>query len=214
MSLALRFLSCGLLSFSALCLAQQSVTKPALAAKPASRAAAAGSAEAVSTLHAPVSAGYIIGPDDVLGITVWKEPSLTGPAPVRPDGMISISLVGDVRAAGLTPMALGADLAEKLRKYINEPSVTVTVTTVNSQHIYLLGEVAHAGSVTLTPGMTPLQAIAASGGLTAFANTKHVYILRGEQGKQEKIPFNYKKALKDGDQQGLTLFPGDTIVVP
>ena len=214
MSLALRFASSGLLSLSTLCLAQQSVTKPALVAKSVSRSAADSASAPAASLKTPVSASYLIGPDDVLGVTVWKEPSLSGNVPVRPDGMISISLVGDVPAAGLTPMALGSDLADRLKKFINDPNVTITVVTVNSKHIYLLGEVQHIGSIPLTPGMTPLQAISASGGLTPFANTKHLYILRGEQGKQEKIPFNYKKALKDGDQQGLTLSPGDTIVVP
>ncbi|RXH54591.1 polysaccharide biosynthesis/export family protein [Granulicella sibirica] len=214
MSLVFRSISASLLSLSTLCLAQQSMTKPALVAKPGSRSATDSSEAPTVSLKAPVPAGYLIGPDDVLGITVWKEPSLSGNVPVRPDGMISISLIGDVPAAGLTPMALGADLADRLKKFINDPNVTITVATVNSKHIYLLGEVQHVGSIPLTPGLTPLQAISASGGLTPFANTKHLYILRGEQGKQEKIPFNYKKALKDGDQQGLTLSPGDTIVVP
>ena len=214
MRLALRFVSSGLLSLSTLCFAQQGMTKPALVAKSVSRSGTDSSAAPVASLQAPVAAGYLIGADDVLGVTVWKEPSLSGNVPVRPDGMISISLIGDVPAAGLTPMALGADLAERLKKFINDPNVTITVNTVNSKHIYLLGEVQHIGTIPLTPGMTPLQAISASGGLTPFANTRHLYILRGEQGKQEKIPFNYKKALKDGDQQGLTLFPGDTIVVP
>jgi polysaccharide biosynthesis/export protein len=156
---------------------------------------------------------YIIGPDDNLQVTVWKEPTLSGAIPVRPDGMISLVLVGDLPAAGLTPMALGADISQRLKKYIQDPVVTVVVLGVNSQRIFLVGEVAHVGPLMLTPGMTPLQAIVSGGGLTPFASTKHIYILRNTAGKQEKLPFNYKQALK-GENQGVSLLPGDTIVVP
>jgi polysaccharide export outer membrane protein len=155
---------------------------------------------------------YIIGPDDNLQVTVWKEPTLSGAIPVRPDGMISLVLVGDLPAAGLTPMALGADISQRLKKYIQDPVVTVVVLGVNSQRIFLVGEVAHVGPLMLTPGMTPLQAIVSGGGLTPFASTKHIYILRNTAGKQEKLPFNYKQALK-GENQGVSLLPGDTIVV-
>jgi polysaccharide biosynthesis/export protein len=157
---------------------------------------------------------YIIGADDGLQVTVWKEPSLSGTFPVRPDGMISLVLVGDVPAAGLTPMQLGKDIAEHLKKYIQDPSVSVVVTAVNSQRIFMIGEVGHVGPMSLTPGMTPLQAIAAAGGLSTFAQAKRIYILRGPQGKQVKIPFNYKLALKGDSKQLIVLEPGDTIVVP
>jgi polysaccharide biosynthesis/export protein len=150
---------------------------------------------------------YIIGADDGLQVTVWKEPSLSGTFPVRPDGMISLVLVGDVPAAGLTPMQLGKDITE-------DPSVSVVVTAVNSQRIFMIGEVGHVGPMSLTPGMTPLQAIAAAGGLSTFANQKRIYILRGPQGKQVKIPFNYKLAIKGDSKQLIALEPGDTIVVP
>ena len=157
---------------------------------------------------------YIIGADDGLQVTVWKEPSLSGTFPVRPDGMISLVLVGDVPAAGLTPMQLGMNITERLKKFIQDPSVAVVVTAVNSQRIFMIGEVGHVGPMGLTPGMTPLQAIAAAGGLSTFANSKHIYILRGPQGKQVKIPFNYKLALKGDSKQLIALEPGDTIVVP
>jgi polysaccharide export outer membrane protein len=156
---------------------------------------------------------YVIGAEDSLQITVWKEPTLSGTIPVRPDGMISMVLVGDLRAAGLTPMALSADISQKLKKYIQDPVVTVVVLGVNSQRIFTVGELNKVGPVMLTPGMTPLQAIVTAGGLTQFANSKHIYILRTVAGKQQKIPFNYKQALK-GDNQGVALVPGDTIVVP
>ena len=163
---------------------------------------------------ADVPANYIIGPDDTLMISVWKEPSLSGNLPVRPDGMISLSLLGDIQATGYTPTQLGGEIANRLKKFVNDPNVTVTVMGVNSKRIFLIGEVGHVGPLPLTAGLTPLQAIATAGGVSAFANAKHIYILRTVAGKQAKIPFNYKKAVKDGDQQGVVLQSGDTIVVP
>jgi polysaccharide export outer membrane protein len=156
---------------------------------------------------------YIIGPQDSLQVTVWKEPTLSGTVPVRPDGMISLVLVGDIPAAGQTPTALSADISQRLKKYIQDPVVTVVVLGVNSQRVFLVGEVGKVGPIMMTPGMTPLQAIVSAGGLTQFASSKHIYILRSVSGKQQKIPFNYKQALK-GDNSGVSLLPGDTIVVP
>jgi polysaccharide biosynthesis/export protein len=175
-----------------------------------------GSAAAsqVPNYAGPVDATrYIIGPQDSLQVTVWKEPTLSGTVPVRPDGMISMVLVGDLPAAGMTPMALGADISQRLKKYIQDPVVTVVVLGVDSQRVFLVGEVTKVGPLMLTPGMTTLQAIVTAGGLTQFANSKHIYILRKIAGKEQKMPFNYKQALK-GDNQGVSLLPGDTIVVP
>jgi polysaccharide biosynthesis/export protein len=177
---------------------------------------ASGSAPASQTPNyaGPVDATrYIIGPQDSLQVTVWKEPTLSGTIPVRPDGMISMVLVGDLPAAGMTPMALSADISQRLKKYIQDPVVTVVVLGVESQRIFLVGEVTKVGPLMLTPGMTTLQAIVTAGGLTQFANSKHIYILRKVAGKEQKMPFNYKLALK-GDNQGVSLLPGDTIVVP
>jgi polysaccharide export outer membrane protein len=184
-------------------------TKPAAtaASQPASAAAAAGSA-------AINPETYVIGADDNLQVTVWKEPSFSGTFPVRPDGMISLVMLGDIRAAGRTPTQLSNDITERLKKYIQDPVVSVVVLAVNSQKIFVIGEVGHVGAIMLTPGMTTLQAIAAAGGLSMFANEKHIYILRGVPGKQQKIPFNYKKALKGDNNQNISLQPGDTIVVP
>jgi len=157
---------------------------------------------------------YMIGSEDTLQITVWKEPTLSGTIPVRPDGRISMVLVGDLQAAGRTPMQLSDDITAKLKKYIQDPNVSVVVMSVNSQKIFLVGEVGHVGPVMMSAGMTPLQAIAAGGGLTPYANAKKIYILRGTAGKQLKIPFNYKQALKGDNSQVVELKPGDTIVVP
>jgi polysaccharide export outer membrane protein len=167
-----------------------------------------GTAAAIDPNH------YVIGAEDSLQITVWKEPTLSGTVPVRPDGQISMALLGDVKAAGLTPMALGADISERLKKYIQDPLVTVVVLAVNSQRIFLIGEVGRAGPLMLTPKMTPLEAIAAAGGLSTFAKSKKIYILRGPPGAQQKIFFNYKAALKGDNKQSVSLLPGDTIIVP
>jgi polysaccharide export outer membrane protein len=157
---------------------------------------------------------YVIGADDSLQVTVWQEPSLSGTFPVRPDGMISLVLVGDIPAAGVTPMHLAHDITVKLKKFIQDPVVSVVVAAVKSQRIYLVGEIQRAGPIVLSPGMTPLQAIAEAGGLTPYTNGKHIYILRGPQGKQTKIPFNYRLALKGDNRQDVPLLAGDTIVVP
>lgn len=169
---------------------------------------------AADAARVDVDPNYIIGPDDSIQVNVWKEPSFTESVLVRPDGKISIPALGDVDAAGLTPMQLAADLTTRLEKFIIDPTVTVTVLAINSKHVYLVGEVGRVGPLNMTPDMTVLQAIASAGGLSPFANKKHIYILRGEPGKQTKIPFDYNKAVKSGNSQGITLQPGDTIVVP
>jgi polysaccharide biosynthesis/export protein len=157
---------------------------------------------------------YRIGPDDTLHISVWKEADLTNTLPVRADGMISLPLLNDVQAAGLTPMQLATSLTEKLKKYLADPRVTVVVTAMNSQRVYVIGEVLHTGAMNLLPGMTVLQALATAG-FTQFANTKGIYVLRTESGRQQKMPVNYKALIKgDSMGQNIALKPGDTIVVP
>jgi polysaccharide biosynthesis/export protein len=165
-----------------------------------------------SQLSGANNATYIIGAEDTLHIAVWKETDLTVTLPVRPDGQISMPLLNDVQAAGLTPMQLAASLTEKLKKYVTDPRVTVVVTAMNSQRIYVLGEVLHSGAMPLTPNMTVLQALATAG-FTQFANTKGIYVLRAESGKQQKIPVNYKQLIK-GNAPNISLKPADTIVVP
>lgn len=160
------------------------------------------------------SADYVIGADDTLHISVWKEPDLTATLPVRPDGKISLPLLNDVPAAGLTPLQLGASITEKLKKYIADPHVTVVVTAMNSRRIFVTGEVAHTGAMPLLPNMTMLQVLS-SAGFTQFANVKNIYLLRTENGKQVKLPFNYKEVVKGNHpEQNIMLKPGDTVVVP
>lgn len=203
----------GSLGLTVFCGAQ--AAKPILTPAPAPAAPAAAPAQAPAQPQGVIEADkYIIGADDVLQVNVWKEPNLSGTFPVRPDGMISMVLLGDVRAAGLTPMQLGSNLALGLKKYVQDPVVTVLVTQVNSQRVFLVGEVGHVGAVPITPGMTPLQAIAAGGGLTPYARKNKIYILRGPQGNQQKIPFDYKAALRGESPKDVTLQPGDTVVVP
>lgn len=157
---------------------------------------------------------YVIGADDTLHISVWKEPDLTETLPVRPDGKISMPLLNDVQAAGLTPTQLSTSITEKLKKYITDPRVTVVVTAMNSRRIFVTGEVNHSGPMALLPHMTMLQALSEAG-FTQFANLKGIYLLRTENGKQSKIPFNYKEVVKGKHpEENIMLRPGDTLVVP
>ncbi len=191
-----------MLSFSAL--AQNS-------APAANTGSAAPDSKAARSVAGP---SYVIGPEDTLYISVWKEPDLTNTLPVRADGMISMPLLNDVQASSLTPMQLAASITEKLKKYVADPHVTVVVTQMNSQRVYVTGEVLHSGAMNLTPDMTVLQALATAG-FTQFANTKGIYVLREENGQQKRYPVNYKRLIKgEAGQQNITLKPGDTIVVP
>jgi polysaccharide biosynthesis/export protein len=200
----------SMLGIAALCVAQ--AAKPILTPTP--EPAQAAPPAPVASSSAVENSSYIIGPDDVLQVTVWKEQTLSGTFPVRPDGMISMVLLGDVKASGLTPSQLAANLTTQYKKFVQDPLVTVLVQQVNSQRIFMVGEVGHVGPIPLTPGMTPLQAIASAGGLTPYAHKKSIYILRGPQGKQEKIPFDYKAALRGDNPKIVTLQPNDTVVVP
>jgi polysaccharide biosynthesis/export protein len=191
------------------------LTSPIMLAQDAKPAATQGSEKdsnaAPNSLAGP---DYVIGADDNLHIAVWNEANLTETLPVRPDGKISMPLLDDIQAAGLTPRQLADSLAEKLKKFVADPRVTVVVTAINSKRIFLVGEVSHTGATAMLPNMTVLQAIS-SAGLTQFANTKKIYVLRTVNGKQEKLPVDYRKLVKgERIEQNYLLQPGDTIVVP
>lgn len=213
---------CALLSISLLLagppmFAQESIGKPILSAPPPPPpvAIAPKSPDAVppAKVNVAVDPTYVIGPEDSINVNVWKEPNFTSSLPVRPDGMITLPLLGDIPAAGRTPAQLAADLTELLKKYITDPNVTVSVLAINSKRVYFYGEgIGKPGPLTLTPAMTILQAIDSAGGLSAYANKKKIYVLRDVQGKRQRIPFDYGKALKTGDS--FLLLPGDMIVVP
>jgi polysaccharide export outer membrane protein len=163
----------------------------------------------------PAEAEYKIGPQDVVRIDVWKEPEISRTIPVRPDGKISLPLLSDIQASGLTAMELAVAIREGLSKYLTSPQVTVTVTETNSRRVYVTGEVNRVGSLALLPNMTLLQALTAAGGFTQFAKLKGIYVLRNENGKQVKYPFDYKQVIKGNHpEQNIPLLPGDVIVVP
>jgi polysaccharide export outer membrane protein len=161
-------------------------------------------------------ADYVIGTDDLLFISVWKEPDLTRTVPVRPDGKITLPLVGDITASGLTPEQLQENITKLLGNYVSSPAVTVTVQEVRSQRFNVVGEVQKPGAYSLIKPMTVLDGIALAGGLKDFANSKKIYVLRTKaDGSQVRLPFNYKDVIKGKDiSQNVELEAHDTIVVP
>jgi polysaccharide export outer membrane protein len=176
---------------------------------------AAGEEAKPASAPATTDPAYVIGPEDVLDINVWKEPDMTRTVPVRPDGKISLPLINDVQAAGSSPQQLAATVTEKLRKFLTDPQVTVIVTATNSQRIFVVGEVLRAGAFPLIPGMTVLQALSSAGGFTTFADVKKIHVMRLVNGKHVELPFNYREVLKgDNPDQNIRLEPGDTVVVP
>ena len=180
--------------------------------------AGANPAKTASTDASPAKPhddSFVIGNDDVLAINVWKEPDISRSIPVRSDGKISLPLVGEVQAAGLTPLKLEKDIAGKLKNYIDEPEVTVMVQQVNSQKFNILGQVVRPGSYVIANSPTVLDAIALAGGFRDFAKQKSVYVLRPGAGGDSRIPFNYKDVSQGKNMsQNIKLQPGDTIIVP
>jgi polysaccharide biosynthesis/export protein len=159
---------------------------------------------------------YVIGNDDLLAISVWKETELTKSVPVRSDGKISLPLVGEIQAAGRTPAQLEKEITDKLRNFITTPEVTVVVEKVNSRKYNVLGEVAKPGSYPLTIETTIMDAIAAAGGFRDFAKKSGVYVLRkGANGQEAHLKFNYKEFVKGKNTaQNVKVEPNDTIIVP
>ena len=154
---------------------------------------------------------YVIGAQDILMIKVWREMDFTGPYTVRPDGKISMPLVGDVQASGLTPERLGEQLKQALSNFINSPDVSVSLQTVGSKKFYITGEVNRAGEYTLATPTKVFDALSNAGGFRDFANKKKIIIIRGT----ERIKFNYQDILKGKSlEQNIFLENGDTIVVP
>jgi polysaccharide export outer membrane protein len=162
---------------------------------------------------APVPAGYRVGADDELAISVWHEPELSQVVVVRPDGMITLPLLNDVSVVGLSTEEVQSLLVQKLRPLVNDPQVTVTVKAARSKKVFLVGNVTKQGSYPLTGKMTVLELVAEAGGLGPFAKTGSIYILRKEGGKEIRVHFNYKKALS-GKAENPELLPGDMVVVP
>jgi polysaccharide biosynthesis/export protein len=163
----------------------------------------------------PAPAGYVIGPDDVLQVLYWREKDVSAEVVVRPDGMISLPLLNDVKAAGLTPEQLRDSVNEAARKFFEDPNVTINIKAINSRKVFITGSVAKPGPYPLSAPTTVLQLISMAGGLTEFAKQKDISVMRTEGGKQLRFPFNYKEVAKGRDlKQNIELKPGDTVIVP
>jgi polysaccharide export outer membrane protein len=162
-----------------------------------------------------VSESFVIGPEDVLSIHVWKEEALSRTVPVRTDGKISLPLIDDIQAAGYTARQLKDVLTKRLKEFIENPVVSVTVTEANSYKVYVSGQVRTPGVYRLRNETTILQIIPMAGGFTDWANQKKILIIRKEDGKEQRLTVNYKKILKgDASESNTILRPGDTVIVP
>jgi polysaccharide export outer membrane protein len=171
--------------------------------------------ETVGQTGMGVGDDYVIGPTDVLEVNVWREPSLSRTVPVRPDGKISLPLLDDVEAAGLTPLQLKTALERDLARFVESPTVSVSVQEIQSKNIYILGKVNTPGQYPLAQGLTVLQALSLAGGLAEWADEGDIVIVRQEAGKQRRIEFDYKSASRGKKlEANILLQPGDTIIVP
>jgi polysaccharide export outer membrane protein len=163
----------------------------------------------------PLPSGYLIGPEDLLSIVFWRDKDMSADVIVRPDGKISLPLLNDVQAAGLTPEQLRTQLTQAATKLMADPSVTVVVKEIHSRNVFITGNVAKPGTYPLTVEMNVLQLIALAGGLAEYADAKNIVVMRKENGRQESFKFNYKDVIKQKNvQQNISLKPGDTVVVP
>jgi len=180
-------------------------------AQPAQQARAAAPPGVVTGPQAELPNDYVIGPEDVIGVLFWKEPEMTADVTVRPDGMITLPLLGDIKAAGMRPEALAKRLQEAGGKVLTDPNATVVVRQINSRKVFITGEVHTPNAYQLTGPRTVMNLIAMAGGLTEFAQGDKITILRG--GKALK--FNYKDVAKGKHlEQNILLQPGDTVSVP
>jgi polysaccharide biosynthesis/export protein len=162
---------------------------------------------------ATTPAAYRIGVDDQIQISVWREHDLSLSVVVRPDGVITMPLLNDIIVVGMTPKELADSLTEKLKPFVNEPQVTVSVQAIHSRKVYLIGNAGHQGVFELNDNKTAMELIAEAGGLTQFAKANGIYILRVVNGSEQRIPFRYKDAVS-GKAQDILLMPGDKVVVP
>ncbi|HZI57364.1 MAG TPA: polysaccharide biosynthesis/export family protein [Verrucomicrobiae bacterium] len=176
--------------------------------------AASKSADAMKPAIA-VPAGYVVGDSDVLHVNVWKEPEVSQTVVVRTDGNISLPLINEVKVSGLTPLQIQDLVAERLKGFLNNPQVTVTVADIRSKRAFITGEVTRPGTYSLNAQTTVLQLIAQAGGFTPFAKKDSIVVLRTEEGKQMRLKFKYKEVVRGKKtEQNIALHPGDTVVVP
>jgi polysaccharide biosynthesis/export protein len=163
----------------------------------------------------PVPDDYVIGPEDVLSIVYWRDKDMTTDVAVRPDGKISLPLLNDVQAAGLTPVQLRDNLTEVSKKYFEDPNVSIVVKQMNSRKVFITGQVNKPGPYPLVAPTTVLQLISMAGGLQEYADSKKIIIVRNENGRPVSFPFNYKDvASRKNLGQNILLKPGDTVIVP
>jgi polysaccharide export outer membrane protein len=187
-------------------IAQQGQASPAPGAQASESAAGAG-------VIPP--ADYVIGAEDVLSIVVWREKDLTADVMVRPDGKVSLPLLNDVEAAGLTPEELRMRLTEATARYVESPNVTVIVKAINSRKVFITGEVAKPGPYPLGGPTTVLQLIAQAGGLLEYADRENINVMRNSGAKMSMVRFNYKDVSRGRNvEQNIVLKPGDTVIVP
>jgi polysaccharide export outer membrane protein len=187
--------------------------KPAASAQ--SVPAAAVAAAAPRPTDPVIPPGYVIGADDELSIVFWKDKEMSADAQVRPDGRIALPLINEVQAAGLTPDQLREKITEESKKYMEDANVTVVVRQINSRKVFITGEINKPGTYPLTTPITVMQLIAMAGGLREYADAKKIVIMRTENGKPQRLPFNYKSIIEGKNlQQNIELKPGDTVVVP
>ncbi len=160
------------------------------------------------------TAEYRIGKEDVVAVEVWKDPTLSAKAPVRPDGKLSLPMIGEVTAEGRTAKELQSEITTKLAPMVNQPVVSVQVSEINAAKFFVLGEVAHAGAYPVRGTMNVLQALALAGGPTEYANRGGIVVIRhGDDGKESRYNVNYRQ-LVSGKAQAIQLAPGDTVFVP
>jgi polysaccharide export outer membrane protein len=173
---------------------------------------AAGTGTAATGL--PIPTDYVVGPDDILSIVFWRDADMTQEVTVRPDGNITLPLLGDIKAAGLKPSELRDQIAKTAGKFIEDPNVTVVVRQINSRNVFITGGVTRPGAYPVSGQMTVLQLITVAGGLTEFADSKNVRILRVENGQTVSLKFNYNEVM-DGKNlnQNIVLKPGDSVMV-
>ena len=199
------------------CAAQAQPPRPAApaapAAQPNARAATPPPVAAAAGVNLPPE--YTIGADDVLSIVFWRDKELTADVTVRPDGKISLPLLNDVQASGLTPAQLKDRIVEESKKYVEDPNVTVVVKQINSRKVFITGEVKKPGPYLLTAPTTVLQMISIAGGLADFAKSEKIMVVRTEGGKPVSYKFNYKQVIEGKKlAQNIELKPGDTIIIP
>jgi polysaccharide biosynthesis/export protein len=195
------------------CVAQSSAS--ATAAVAAKSGATATVPPAAAQAPVAVPSEYIIGADDVMSVVFWRDKELSADVTVRPDGKISLPLINEIQAAGLTPAQLKDRITDAAKQYVEDPTVTVEVKAINSRKVFITGEVAKKGAYPITGSMTVLQLISIAGGLGDYAKSEKIRIVRNEGGKQVSFKFNYKEVLNsDKLAQNIELKPGDTVIVP